>query len=239
MRQFQETMSNSTCKLRDSSLCRDETAALTLKLVAIGSILVAGATGIAIPLLGRRKSFLATDGNLFIAAKAFAAGVILATGFVHMLPDAGNNLTNSCLPTHPWSDFPFSGFIAMMAALLTLLVDFVGTQVYERRAESMKRKGDGLGLDGSLDSVSAAGVLPADRLVVSGGGGGIVGIHSHDDHGHGHDGHVVEVYDDGHGHGHGHSHSFGGDSNARNVVISQVILLPFLYNCTLRAIFFL
>ncbi|XP_021735924.1 zinc transporter 4, chloroplastic-like [Chenopodium quinoa] len=224
LRQFQESMSNTTCKLSDS-MCRDDTAALTLKLVAIGSILVAGATGITIPLLGRRKSFLATDGNLFIAAKAFAAGVILATGFVHMLPDAGQNLTNSCLPTHPWSDFPFSGFIAMMAALVTLLVDFVGTQVYERRAERMKRKGDGLGLDGSLDSVSAAGVLPADRMVVSSGGGSIVGIHAHE-HGHdgnGVDGHVVEVYDDGHGHG--HSHSFGGDSNARHVVISQVLEL--------------
>lgn len=225
MRQFQESMSNSTCKLSGSSLCRDETAALTLKLVAIGSILVAGATGIAIPLLGRRKSFLATDGNLFIAAKAFAAGVILATGFVHMLPDAGANLTNSCLPTHPWSDFPFSGFIAMMAALVTLLVDFVGTQVYERRAERVKGDGHGdeLGLDGSLDSVSAAGVLPADRLVVNGGGGGIVGIRSHGDDGV--DGHVVEVYDDGHGHGHGHSHSFGGDSSIRHAVISQVLEL--------------
>ena len=230
LREFQESMSNSNCKLADSNLCRDDAAALTLKLIAIGSILVAGATGIAIPLLGRRKSFLATDGNLFIAAKAFAAGVILATGFVHMLPDTGKNLTNSCLPSHPWLEFPFSGFIAMMAALVTLMVDFVGTQVYERKAERMKRKRDGLvdefGLDGSLDSVSAAGVLPADRTVVSVGGESILGIRVHE-HGHGVDdvdGHIVDVYEDD-GHGHGHSHSFGGgQSSVRHAVVSQVIL---------------
>lgn len=233
LRQFKETMSNSTCKLSESDLCRDDSAALTLKLVAIGSILVAGATGITIPLLGRRKSFLATDGNLFIAAKAFAAGVILATGFVHMLPDAGENLTNSCLPSHPWSDFPFSGFIAMMAALLTLLVDSVGTQVYEKKAERMKRKKDGLSdgfvLDGSIDSVSAAGVLPEDRAAVKSGGESIVAIYAHEHahlDGNGVDGHVVEVGDDGHGHEHGHSHSFGGgDSSVRHAVISQVLEL--------------
>ncbi|KAK9699758.1 hypothetical protein RND81_08G194400 [Saponaria officinalis] len=207
--QFQEVMSNSSCKLAESELCRDDTAALALKLVAIGSILVAGATGIAIPLFGRRKSFLATDGNLFIAAKAFAAGVILATGFVHMLSEGSENLTNSCLPKVPWSKFPFSGFCAMMAALFTMMLDFVGTQLYEKKAEKTKKKGqtDELGLDGSLDSVSAAGVLPADRTSLSG------------------DGHVVVVHDDGHGHGHSHGPIFDKDSSARHVVISQVLEL--------------
>ncbi|KAK9742011.1 hypothetical protein RND81_03G143000 [Saponaria officinalis] len=245
--QFQESMSNSSCKLTESELCRDDTAALTLKLIAIGSILAAGAAGIAIPLFGRKKRFLATDGNLFIAAKAFAAGVILATGFVHMLPDASKNLSNSCLPKNPWSKFPFSGFFAMMAALLTFMLDFVGTQLYERKAEKMKRKEAGqideLGLDGSLDSISAAGILPADRTASRGsrdvcGGVGeesIIGMRAH---GHGHDasdGHVIDVYGDGHGHdhghghghghGHSHGHSFGGDSSARHVVISQVLEL--------------
>ncbi|KAL9227245.1 hypothetical protein vseg_002961 [Gypsophila vaccaria] len=223
---FQEAMSNSTCKLAESEMCRDDTAALALKLVAIGSILVAGATGIAIPLFGRKKSFLATDGNLFIAAKAFAAGVILATGFVHMLSEGAENLTNECLPKVPWSKFPFSGFCAMMAALFTMMLDFVGTQLYERKSEKAKRKGDELGLDGSLDSISAAGVLPADRTSVNGGDVSIVGMHAHGD-GHGH-GHVVDVYDDGHGHGHSHGPSFDSDSSTRHVVISQVLELGIL-----------
>lgn len=235
IQQFQEPMS---CNSDSSELCRDDSAALTLKLVAIGSIMVAGATGITIPLLGRRKSFLATDGNLFTAAKAFAAGVILATGFVHMLPDASENLTNECLPSRPWSEFPFAGFLAMMSALVTLLADFVGTQMYERKREKMKS--EKLGFDGLLDSVSPAGVKPVDRPPAEKGKDGkvfgeeesIVGIHAHAGaHGHAHgarDGHVVEVYDHhaDDGDGHGHSHGFDdGNSEARHTVVSQVLEL--------------
>ena len=36
-------------------------------------------------LIGKNRRFLQTEGNLFVAAKSFAAGVILATGFVHMV----------------------------------------------------------------------------------------------------------------------------------------------------------
>uniref|UniRef100_A0A7C9FIA7 Uncharacterized protein n=2 Tax=Opuntia streptacantha TaxID=393608 RepID=A0A7C9FIA7_OPUST len=236
IQQFQEPMS---CNSDSSELCRDDSAALNLKLVAIASIMVAGATGITIPLLGRRKSFLATDGNLFTAAKSFAAGVILATGFVHMLPDASENLTNECLPSRPWSKFPFAGFLAMMSALVTLLADFVGTQIYETKTEKMKS--EKLGFDGLLDSASPAGVMPADRPPAGKGKDGkvvreeesIVGIHAHAGaHGHDHEareGHVVEVYDhhdDDNGDGHGHSHRFDdGDTGARHTVVSQVLEL--------------
>ena len=34
---------------------------------------------------------------MFLSVKAFGAGVILATGFVHMFPDAMNSFTNPCL----------------------------------------------------------------------------------------------------------------------------------------------
>ncbi|KAL9313136.1 hypothetical protein ACSQ67_018588 [Phaseolus vulgaris] len=88
------------------------------------------------PLVGKHRRFLRTDGNLFVGAKAFAAGVILATGFVHMLSDATEALRHPCLPAFPWKKFPFTGFFAMMAALFTLLLDFVGTQYYERKQGS-------------------------------------------------------------------------------------------------------
>ncbi|KAL0306087.1 UNVERIFIED_CONTAM: Zinc transporter 1 [Sesamum radiatum] len=51
--------------------------------------------------------------------KAFAAGVILATGFIHILPDAFRTLTSPCLGENPWGKFPFAGFVAMMAAIGT------------------------------------------------------------------------------------------------------------------------
>jgi solute carrier family 39 (zinc transporter), member 1/2/3 len=88
--------------------------------------------GITIPLVGR-KHRLRTDGTAFVLAKAVAAGVILATGFVHMLHDAQSALTNICLPAVPWRRFPFAGFVAMLAALATLVADFAFTQFYEKK----------------------------------------------------------------------------------------------------------
>ncbi|XP_073308263.1 zinc transporter 4, chloroplastic-like [Primulina huaijiensis] len=111
--------------------CRDESYALNLKVISIAAILAVGVFGVAIPLVGKKRRLLSGHCNLFVAAKASAASIILATGFVHMLPDATSALTDSCLHEFPWSKFPFSGLIAMMAALAKLLVDFVGTQYYE------------------------------------------------------------------------------------------------------------
>ncbi|CBI20663.3 unnamed protein product, partial [Vitis vinifera] len=135
LRTISQSMATTSCGGTDLETCRDESGALTLKFVAIAAILVAGVSGVAIPLVGKKRRFLRTDGNLFFAAKAFAAGVILATGFVHMLPDGSTALSDSCLPKNPWSKFPFSGFFAMVSALATLVVDFVGTQYYERKQE--------------------------------------------------------------------------------------------------------
>lgn len=110
--------------------CYDKTAATQLKGAAIGVILVAGALGVLIPLVGRRSRFLRTDGDPFFIAKAFAAGVILATAFVHMLPTAHDTLANPCLPEDPWGKFAWAGFIAMLAALATLAMDFAATEFY-------------------------------------------------------------------------------------------------------------
>ncbi|KAA8525159.1 hypothetical protein F0562_006977 [Nyssa sinensis] len=224
-------MSNASCSgdAAEFEACRDDSAALIFKIVAIAAILTAGVTGVAIPLVGKKCRFLRTDSNLFVAAKAFAAGVILATGFVHMLPDATSSLTNTCIPQYPWSKFPFSGFFAMMAALGTLLVDFVGTQYYERKQE--KHRASQLGQVDSVDLLSDSGIVEVkerNRKVFGeeeGGGMHIVGIHAHAaHHRHNHppgqeacEGHVME-----------HSHGFGGgdeEGSVRHVVVSQVLEL--------------
>ncbi|XP_022131322.1 fe(2+) transport protein 3, chloroplastic-like, partial [Momordica charantia] len=77
LRTISESMGNSSCGVSELELCRDESAALNFKLIAIASILASGVIGIAIPLFGKQRRLLKTDGNLFVAAKAFAAGVIL------------------------------------------------------------------------------------------------------------------------------------------------------------------
>jgi len=121
----------------------DKGRALTLKIIAIFSILVASSVGCAIPSLGRRFPALHPDTDLFIAVKAFAAGVILATAFVHILPDAFEKLGSPCLVDGPWQKFPFAGLVAMLAAIASLVVDTIATGYFQRaRAKSAAAVGD-------------------------------------------------------------------------------------------------
>ncbi|PKU65215.1 Zinc transporter 5 [Dendrobium catenatum] len=106
--------------------------ALSLKLAALFSILTAGFIGVYLPSLGKWLPAISPEKNIFFVIKAFAAGVILSTGFIHILPDAFSNLTSPCLNPHPWQDFPFAGFFAMVAAIGTLVIDTVATGYYNR-----------------------------------------------------------------------------------------------------------
>ncbi|KAF9589796.1 hypothetical protein IFM89_028731 [Coptis chinensis] len=117
----------------DSGSCIDKKAALPLKIIAIVSILVTSMIGVCLPLFSRSIPALQPDRNLFIIVKAFAAGIILATGFMHVLPDSFDMLSSSCLSDNPWHKFPFTGFVAMLSALFTLMVDSMATSVYTRK----------------------------------------------------------------------------------------------------------
>ncbi|KAG6524345.1 hypothetical protein ZIOFF_010313 [Zingiber officinale] len=111
---------------------RNKTVALRLRIAAIFSILVCGGIGVLVPVLGRWIPALRPEKDVFFVVKAFAAGVIIATAFVHILPDAFENLTSPCLDPHPWSDFPFAGFTAMVAAIGTLMIDTIATGYFTR-----------------------------------------------------------------------------------------------------------
>lgn len=121
------------CEPEDDS-GNNRSEALKYKIGAIVSILASSLIGVCIPILGKRIPSLKPETDLFFIIKAFAAGVILATGFMHVLPDAFENLTSPCLDKHgPWTDFPFAGFFAMVAAILTLVVDVSATSHYKKK----------------------------------------------------------------------------------------------------------
>ncbi|KAK3025092.1 hypothetical protein RJ639_044332 [Escallonia herrerae] len=105
---------------------------LKYKIAAIISILVAGGIGVSLPQMGKKVEALNPENDVFFMIKAFAAGVILATGFVHILPNAFDTLTSPCLKETPWKTFPFTGFIAMMSAIGTMMVDSFATSYYKR-----------------------------------------------------------------------------------------------------------
>lgn len=111
--------------------------ALTYKLVAIASILLASAVGVLIPMLLKNFSGLRPEKPIHFLIKAFAAGVILATGFVHILPDAFESLTSPCIDENSWGSFPFTGFFAMASAIGTMMMEAYATG-FQRRSELRK-----------------------------------------------------------------------------------------------------
>ncbi|KAL6624667.1 hypothetical protein ACP70R_031988 [Stipagrostis hirtigluma subsp. patula] len=196
--------------------CRDDAAALRLKEVAMAAILVAGVLGVGLPLAGRKRRALRTDSAAFVAAKAFAAGVILATGFVHMLHDAEHALSSPCLPAVPWRKFPFPGFVAMAAALATLVLDFLATRFYEskHRAEAARVKAD------AAAALAASSASDEDITVVT---------VTEDER----KAPLLQTHCHSHSHGHGHHHAHElvqgegsqGEVSAdvRSIVVSQIL----------------
>ncbi|KAG6638928.1 fe(2+) transport protein 1-like [Carya illinoinensis] len=135
------------CKTQSGS-CHDKAKSLPLKIIAIVSILVTSMIGVCLPLFTRSIPALQPDRNLFLIVKSFAAGIILATGFMHVLPDSFDMLGSNCLKENPWHKFPFSGFLAMLSAIATLMVDSLATSLYTKKCN--------------------AGVIPDSRISVEG-----------------------------------------------------------------------
>ncbi|KAI3764741.1 hypothetical protein L2E82_14754 [Cichorium intybus] len=123
------------CTCEPEEIVGDKSKALRYKLIALASILVAGCIGISLPFAGTIFPALRPEKDGFFLVKAFAAGVILATGFIHILPHAFESLTSPCLKEHPWADFPFTGFVAMVATIATLLFE-TSSAAYQVRAQT-------------------------------------------------------------------------------------------------------
>ncbi|XP_057520596.1 zinc transporter 8-like [Amaranthus tricolor] len=103
---------------------------LKYKIGALVIILVSSGCGVCLPILGRHFSAFHPQSNIFFLVKSFAAGVILSTGFIHVLPDAFESLTSPCLKENPWANFPFTGLAAMLGSIGCLIIDAFATGHY-------------------------------------------------------------------------------------------------------------
>ncbi|KAL2494057.1 putative zinc transporter 10 [Forsythia ovata] len=121
------------CGAVENDSCNDKKKALPLKIIAIVSILITSMIGVSLPLITRSIPALSPERSLFVIVKCFAAGIILGTGFMHVLPDSFDMLSSSCLKENPWHKFPFTGFVAMLSALVTLIVDSMATSIYSKK----------------------------------------------------------------------------------------------------------
>ncbi|KAI4370898.1 hypothetical protein MLD38_019194 [Melastoma candidum] len=116
----------------ESGGCHDRKESLKLKFIAIASILAASMIGVSLPLVMQAVPALGPDRDAFVIVKAFASGVILATGYMHVMPDSFDDLMSECLPENPWRKFPFTTFVAMLSAIATLMVDSFAMSLYKK-----------------------------------------------------------------------------------------------------------
>ncbi|EEF34635.1 zinc/iron transporter, putative [Ricinus communis] len=160
-----------TCDAEEEEGDRNKSEALKYKLGAIAAILVASAIGVCLPLLSKFIPALSPEKNVFFMIKSFAAGVILSTGFIHILPDAFESLTSPCLDENPWGKFPFTGFIAMVSAIGTLMVDTYATSYFNKS---------------NLRKAQSAVTGDEEKSVDNGGAHEHMHVHTHATHGHSH-----------------------------------------------------
>ncbi|KAJ8622856.1 hypothetical protein MRB53_031385 [Persea americana] len=117
---------------------------------------------------GRRwERWCCTNNNALLLIKCFAVGVILSTSLVHVLPDAFDALADCQITSlHPWKDFPFFGFIAMVGAIIALLVDIAASSHVEDRPQYAPIRLE----DGGTGGVVAVknGEAAAEVVVVTG-----------------------------------------------------------------------
>ncbi|KAI9114736.1 hypothetical protein K1719_014434 [Acacia pycnantha] len=145
--------SEATCEKEDEA--GDKAKALTYKIAALTSIFITSAIGVLIPVIGKFVPALGPEKDIFLLIRAFAGGVILSTGFIHVLPDAFESLTSPCLSEHPWGDFPFTGFVAMCAAMATLMVDSLATVCFKK----LNMKNNGQIEANNVDEEKNAGIV--------------------------------------------------------------------------------
>ncbi|XP_030537513.1 zinc transporter 6, chloroplastic [Rhodamnia argentea] len=118
--------------------CRDTSAATHLKLISILVIFFTSVVGISSPvLLARYFQGKPAYDKAVLVIKCFAAGVILSTSLVHVLPDAYDALSDCAVATrHPWKDFPFAGLVTLFGALLALFVDLTASSHVQHSHQS-------------------------------------------------------------------------------------------------------
>lgn len=152
--------------------CRNSRAAAHLKLISILVIFVMSVVGISSPvMLARLFHGKPVYDKAILIIKCFAAGVILSTSLVHVLPDAFDALADCQVSSrHPWKDFPFSGLVTLIGVLLALLVDLTATSHVDSHGH-----GHGQGKNSHYSPIGTSEELAARRKSAESGGelGGI------------------------------------------------------------------
>ncbi|AMD19017.1 HBR116Cp [Eremothecium sinecaudum] len=143
-----------------------------LRVASIFVILAASALGSYFPVLSSKYSFVRFPSWCFFIAKFFGSGVIVATGFIHLLDPAIDTLSGECLGG-TFEDYPWALGICMMSLFSLFFVEII-THHYVHKAthssnllsddESIKKEGEPAQASPRTDvSAGHTGSLPGEQ----------------------------------------------------------------------------
>jgi len=121
----------------DPCLDQDDTGKydLNLHILALAVMLASSLLGVCFPVIIKYMGWSKVTRALRVG-KYFGAGVITATGFVHIFPTAVQNLTNECLPIFFSDSFRgAAGLFAMSGTLLVHLIEYLATNKTSKPVE--------------------------------------------------------------------------------------------------------
>ncbi|KAK9768223.1 hypothetical protein K7432_001300 [Basidiobolus ranarum] len=102
-----------------------------LKQHIIGAVvvLITSVVGVFLPFLMIKLFKISVDSFAVNLGRHFGTGVVISTGFVHMMPEAIASLTHVCQSEFFHQYPPLAGAIAMAAALLNQLLEYLVSEI--------------------------------------------------------------------------------------------------------------
>ncbi|GAB7354079.1 hypothetical protein MBLNU459_g4653t1 [Dothideomycetes sp. NU459] len=95
-----------------------------LHVFALFLILTLSTFACSFPIVVRRIPRISVPHHFLFLSRHFGTGVLIATGFVHLLPTAFTSLTDPCLPSFWNEGYPaMAGFIAMISVMVVVGVE--------------------------------------------------------------------------------------------------------------------
>ncbi|CUM63840.1 uncharacterized protein PRCAT00001425001 [Priceomyces carsonii] len=104
------------------------------RISAVFVILLVSALGSFFPLIAKTCPYIRLPAFCFFITKYFGSGVIVATGYIHLLAEAGNSLTNECLGG-VFEEYPWAEGIALMGTFAMFYFDIYAHRQIDKKIE--------------------------------------------------------------------------------------------------------
>ncbi|KAG0039874.1 high-affinity Zn(2+) transporter zrt1 [Podila clonocystis] len=134
----------------------------SLHIASVFIILAASTAGVFMPVIASKFRSLRISARVLTLGKQFGTGVILATGFIHMLPTAMSNLSSPCLGK-VWSEqyTAFGGLFVLISSLFMHWIEFIAVEHNERRMREAAASQGIQEVNMDLGGLGATGVAAA------------------------------------------------------------------------------